>query len=69
MVANILPAHSYSSPPETWGESIGKNSTFPQHGYVAYQIKGTHECSNMDAYIFPEDSHPPDPGGRGRKAL
>ena len=32
--------------------SIGENSTFSEHGHVAYQIKGDNECSNMVANIL-----------------
>ena len=41
--------------------SIGQNSTFSEHGHVAYQIKGNHECSNMVANILPTDPLPPLP--------
>ena len=27
--------------------SIGQNSSFSEHGHVAYQSKGNHELSNM----------------------
>ena len=40
--------------------SKGQNSTFSEHGHVAYQIKGNHGSSNMVADIMPAD--PPDPG-------
>ena len=46
MVANILPL------PRIWGGSKGQNSTFSEHGHVAYQIKGNDECSNMQAHIL-----------------
>ena len=32
--------------------SKGKNSTFSEHGHVAYEIKGNDECSNMYAHIM-----------------
>ena len=35
--------------------SIGQNSTFTEHGHVANQINGNHECSNMVANILPAD--------------
>ena len=35
--------------------SKGQNSTFSEHGWVAYQIKGNHECSNMVANSLPPD--------------
>ena len=48
MVANILPAEPPRPPPSTLEVgSIGKTSTFSEHGHVAYQIKGNHNCSNM----------------------
>ena len=47
--------------------SKGQNSTFSEHGHVAYQIKCSQECSNIVANILPADpkSLPssPDPGG------
>ena len=38
--------------------SKGQNSTFSQHGHVAYQIKGNHECVKMVAIILPAGPHP-----------
>ena len=35
------------------------NSTFSEHGHVAYRIKGNHECSIMVANILP--APPPTP--------
>ena len=35
--------------------SKGQNSTLSEHGHVAYQIKGNHECSDMVADILPVD--------------
>ena len=29
--------------------SVGQNSTFSEHGHVAYQVKENHECSIMNA--------------------
>ena len=53
MVVNISPADS-PPPPATLGvESEGQNSTFSKHGHASYQIKGKHECSNLEANIFP----------------
>ena len=39
--------------------SIGQNSTFSEHGHVAFQIKENHDCSNTVPYILPAD--PPNP--------
>ena len=39
--------------------SKDQNSTFSEHGHVAYQIKDNHECSNMVANILPADPPPP----------
>ena len=36
--------------------SEGQNSTFSEHGHVAYQIKENHKCSNMVANILPRDA-------------
>ena len=42
--------------------SKGQNSTFSEHGHVAYQINENHECSNVVANILPtEDPLHPDP--------
>ena len=38
--------------------SKGQNSTFSEHGHVAYQIIENHECSNMVANIWPKDPNP-----------
>ena len=55
--------HHSEAPPTTLGiGSVGQNSTFSEHGHVAYQIKENQECSNMVANILPSDpylsSHP-----------
>ena len=47
MVANILLVGRL--PPK------GHISTFSEHGHVANQIKGNHECSNMVANILLTD--------------
>ena len=39
--------------------SKGQISTFSEHGHVANQMKGNHECSNMVANILPADPHAP----------
>ena len=39
--------------------SVGQNSTFSEHGHVAYQIKENRECSNMEANILSADPPPP----------
>ena len=41
--------------------SKGQNSTFSEHGHVAYQIKGNQVCSNMVANILIVDLLPPLP--------
>ena len=53
------------NPLRTWGQ----NSTFSEHGRVAYQIIGNHKCCNFVENILPADLHPshPDPGGWGQK--
>ena len=35
-----------------------KIQLFSEHGHVAYQIKGNHECSNIVANILPADQSP-----------
>ena len=58
MVANILPSPTHL----TLGiGSIGKNSTFSEHGPVAYQIKGNHECTYIVATILLADHLTPLP--------
>ena len=42
--------------------SNAQNSTFTEHGHVAYEIKWTHKCSNMVANVLPVEP-PPDPVG------
>ena len=37
-------------------ESKDQNFTFSEHGHVANQIKGNHECSNIVANILPADT-------------
>ena len=37
--------------------SIGQNSTFSQHGHVAYEIKENHKCSDMVANIVKTHVH------------
>ena len=75
IVANILHADPYPlSPPRPWvwvnmsnfnpHDHRGgcQNSTFSEHGHVAYQIKENYKCSNMVENIFPADpSTPPAP--------
>ena len=48
----------YPQTPLTLGVKRSK-FTFLEQYYVAYQIKGNHECSNMVAYILPTDPTPP----------
>ena len=52
MVSNILLPDPPSPLPGPLG-SKGQNSTFSEHGHVAYQIKGDHECSDIVANIPP----------------
>ena len=61
MVANIMP----TDPPPPWG-SKGCNSTFSEHGHIAYKIKGNHKCSNMVANILPA-APPPSPDPRVKR--
>ena len=46
--------------------SKGQNSTFSEHGHVAYKIKWNQECSKMVANILPTD--PPLPWGCGQNS-
>ena len=66
MVADILPADPYPPshpiPLTLWLGSKGQNSTFSEHGHVAYQIKDNHGCSNMVADILPAYHTPSDSG-------
>ena len=58
MVANIFLADRPH--PLTLGlGSKGQISTFSEHGHVANQMKGNHECSNMVANILLADPHAP----------
>ena len=47
-------------PPRTMGPK-GQNSTFSEHGNVAYQIGGDHVCSKMVATIFSAELPHPNP--------
>ena len=49
-------------PPTLGLGSKGQNSTISEHGHVAYQIKGNHECCKMVASILPAAGPLPNPG-------
>ena len=52
--------YPYSPPSPILGKgSVGQNSTFSEHGNVAYEIKENHKCSNKVANILPADLPPP----------
>ena len=58
-------------PPPPLKGSTGQNSTFSEHGRDAYQIKWSHECSNMLVNVLPADPLPPPTrtlGGRFQKS-
>ena len=57
--------HPHAPDPRGMG-SIGQKSTFSEHGHVAYQIKGNHEFSNMEANILHAYPLPHDPRGWGQ---
>ena len=63
MVANILPADPLLPPPDPGVVVKMSKLLFSEHGYVAYQIKGNHGCSNMVTHIMTA-LPPPDPGGQ-----
>ena len=50
MVENILPA--YPLPQNPRDGTIGQNSTFSEHGHVAYQIKWNHEMQQNGSKYF-----------------
>ena len=50
MVENILPA--YPLPQNPRDGTIGQNSTFSEHGHVAYQIKWNHEMQRNGSKYF-----------------
>ena len=62
--SNILPTEP-RSPPSPDPGSKGQNSTFQEHGQIAYQIIQNYECGKVVAYILPADPllPPLDPGG------
>ena len=64
MVANILPADP-PPPPNPGDGVISQNSTFSEHGHVAYQLKGITKCSSIVANFLPTD--PPLPTTIGRR--
>ena len=49
----------FASPPALGMGSIGQNSTFNEHGHVAYRIKGNRECNNMVRIFCPQTTLPP----------
>ena len=53
--ANILPTTSPSTTPTLGVGSKGQNSTFSEHGHVAYQIKGNGAACK---HIFSPYTHP-----------
>ena len=64
MVANILPATPPPPHQTLVMGSIGKNSTFSEHGHVSYQIKGNHEMQKHGSRYFarrPRPLPPPPP--------
>ena len=70
MVANILLAAPPPPPPPPTPlppnpGSKGQNSTFSEHGHVAYQIKGNNECSNMVANVLLANIYPSTPPPAG----
>ena len=46
-------------PPNMGMWSIGQKSTFSEHGYIAYQIKGNHETQQHGSKYFACRPHPP----------
>ena len=54
MLATILPADPHVPDPANRSKS-----TFSEHNHVAYQIKGNHECSNMETNILLANTPPP----------
>ena len=68
-IKSDFPLKACVRPPE-WTKGVGskgKNSTYSEHGHVAYPIKGNEACSSMVANIMPEDPYPlsPTSGGGG----
>ena len=54
--------HPHRRAPDPIGTKA-QNSTFQEHGHVAYQTKGNHEFSNRIATILPTDQPPTRPLG------
>ena len=54
MVATILPANPHVPDPANRSKV-----NFSEDCHVAYQIKGNHECSNMETNILLADTPPP----------
>ena len=50
MAANILPTYLLPTPLDLGCGVKGQNSTYREHGYVAYEIKKNHESSNMQIF-------------------
>ena len=66
MVANILPA--YPLPQNPRDGTIGRNSTFSEHGHVAYQVKWNHEMQQHGSNYFAWP-HAPDPANRSKSTF
>ena len=45
-------------PPSPYSGLKCQNSTFSEHGHVAYQVKGNLESSNMVANVLPANTYP-----------
>ena len=58
---------AHSPRPDTQGGVKRSKFNFFIHCHVAYQIKGNHKCSNMEANILPADPHHPLTLGRGQQ--
>ena len=55
----------HPSPPDPRAGVKRSNTTFSEHGHVAYQIKGNHNCRTIVANVLPAVPNPistPDPG-------
>ena len=62
MVANILPTDPPTTPSTLRMGPIGQNSTFSEHGHIAYLIKWNHEMQQLGM----QTPLPHDPRGWGQ---
>ena len=59
MVVNVLPTDPPPPTPDPGKGSTGQNTTFSEHGLVAYQNKGNHTIQQHGSECFTRRPPPP----------